>query len=99
MGAASLVVGACLLIAPHLRRLGALEIFARPGRQTLTLYIAHILVGMTIIEAMGLLGGQEGHTAMAAALLFAILAIFYAKAWSRIAGRGPVEWLMRKLTG
>lgn len=99
MGAASIVVGACLLIAPHLRRLGALEIFARPGRQTLTLYIAHILVGMTIIEAMGLLGGQEGHTAMAAALLFAILAIFYAKAWSRIAGRGPVEWLMRKLTG
>lgn len=99
LGAACMVIGAALLVAPYLQRLGALEIFARPGRQTLTLYIAHIFIGLTIIEAMGLLGGQEGETAVAAALLFAISAIFYAKAWSRISRRGPAEWLMRKLTG
>ncbi|WP_392341861.1 DUF418 domain-containing protein [Phaeobacter sp. BS23] len=69
------------------------------GRQTLTLYIAHILIGMGILEEMNMLEGQTPETAVAAALLFCICATGYAWLWSRFAKTGPIEMVMRKLAG
>ena len=69
------------------------------GRQTLTLYIAHILIGMGILEAAGLLGGQSPERAVLAAAVFCLAAMVYAYVWSRAFKRGPIEFLMRKLAG
>ncbi len=69
------------------------------GRQALTLYLAHILVGMVTLEALGLLGGQSIGTALSAAGLFCLASLLYALAWSRWFKRGPVEALMRRLAG
>ncbi|MBB4265421.1 DUF418 domain-containing protein [Roseospira visakhapatnamensis] len=98
-GAAALVIGLCLLGAPRLARLGVVAVLAPAGRQTLTLYIAHILIGMGTLEALGLLGGQPLPVALGAAAAFCALSVVYALAWSRWIGRGPVEAVMRRLAG
>ncbi len=97
MSAAALVLGLCLRGAGVLGWLGLVAVLAPAGRQTLTLYIAHILIGMGTLEALGLLGGQSPPVAMLAALVFCALSIVYALAWSRVARHGPVELVMRRL--
>ncbi len=97
-GAAVLVIGLCLMLF----RDGIVRVlapFLPAGRQALTLYIAHILLGMGVLEALGLLGGQSAETAILAAGLFIIAAVIYATVWARFFRTGPVEWLMRRLTG
>lgn len=99
IGAASLVIGVCLLIAERAARARVLRLVLPAGRQTLTLYIAHILIGMGIIEELGLLGDQPLSTALVAALIFCALATAYAFVWSKTFKRGPIEALMRRVAG
>lgn len=99
LGAGSLVIGLCLLGAARLRAVRVLPWLLPAGRQTLTLYIAHILIGMGLLEALGLLGGQSVGQAVAAALLFCAGATVYALVWARWFRRGPVEALMRRVAG
>lgn len=100
MSAASLIVGLCLMAENTLRRAGILSVLAPAGRQTLTLYIAHIMVGMGALEALGMLSGtQTVESSLFATLIFCVVATFYAYVWARYFKRGPVEWLMRKLAG
>ncbi|WP_332852364.1 DUF418 domain-containing protein [Duganella sp. S19_KUP01_CR8] len=98
-GGAVLVIGLCLRSAAWLQRKRVLQLAIPAGRQTLTLYIAHVLLGMGALEALGLLSGQGVATAVTAALLFCVAASAYAWWWSRHFQRGPVEALMRKLAG
>lgn len=99
VGAACVVIGACLLIADRFAAMGVMRIFVPAGRQTLTLYIAHILIGMGTLEALGMLGGQSVAQAVWASLLFCIAATIYALIWARFFKRGPIEALMRKVAG
>ena len=98
-GAASLVIGLCLLLAGPLGKWRILPLIVPAGRQTLTLYIAHILVGMGTLETLGMLGGQTTAQAVSAAMLFSLGATIYAYLWSKMFKRGPIEALMRKLAG
>ncbi|WP_416613771.1 DUF418 domain-containing protein [Phaeobacter sp. JH20_13] len=99
LSTACVVIGGCLLLAPILTRIGVMQALAPAGRQTLTLYLAHILIGMGILEEMGLLGGQSPETAVSAALVFCAAATVYAYLWSRYTKHGPVEMAMRRLAG
>lgn len=96
---ASLVVGLCLKSAMGLDKLGILRILRPAGRQTLSLYIGHIVVGMGTLEALGMLGGQSVISVLTAASLFCGAAIIYAYFYARRFKRGPIETLMRKVTG
>ncbi|MGH0004242.1 DUF418 domain-containing protein [Pseudovibrio ascidiaceicola] len=96
---ASMVVGICLRAAPLLKDLGVLTVLNPAGRQTLTLYLAHILLGMGVMEELGLLGGQTTQTAFLASGIFCTLCVIYAFIWSRYFKRGPIEALMRKVAG
>lgn len=99
LGAACVAVGGCLLISDRLKAMGVLRLLTPAGRQTLTLYIAHILVGMGTLEALGMLGGQTVAQAVGASLLFCFAATVYALIWARWFKRGPIEAMMRKLAG
>ncbi len=99
MGTASTVIGLCLLVRNRLASSGVLRLVAAAGRQSLTLYIAHIIVGMGSLEVLGLLDNQPAIISLIAALLFCLFAVFYANWWSRRFKHGPVEALMRKLAG
>ncbi|SMX27632.1 hypothetical protein TRP8649_01739 [Pelagimonas phthalicica] len=99
ISAACLVVGASLLLAPTLQKWRLMQLFTPAGRQTLTLYIAHILIGMGTLEALGMLGGQSIEAAFSAAILFVLAAMTYAWIWKHVFKRGPIEAVMRKLAG
>lgn len=96
--AACAVIGSCLLLEPWLARMGVLGFLSAAGRQTLTLYIAHILVGMGTLKSLGLLGGQTAKAAYIAAFLFCLGSTVYAAIWAYHFQHGPLEFLMRSLT-
>lgn len=96
---AAMLIGACLLITPLLARLKVLAFMVPAGRQTLTLYMAHIVVGMGVLELFGLLENQSAKWVWCAALLFCALAIGFAYLWAQRYKRGPLESLMRKICG
>ncbi|MGI9235957.1 MAG: DUF418 domain-containing protein [Woeseiaceae bacterium] len=98
-GAAAAVIGLCLRYAWWFDKVGIIRIVTPAGRQTLTLYIAHILVGMGALEALGMLGGQSLRSSVLAALVFCGLSIIYALLWSRTFKRGPIEGAMRRIAG
>ncbi|MGB1203309.1 MAG: DUF418 domain-containing protein, partial [Alloalcanivorax venustensis] len=76
---------------------GAFVALSCAGRQALTLYIAHIYLGMGVLEALGLLGNQTADTALIASLVFALCALLYCLLWQRFYSHGPLEALLRKM--
>jgi uncharacterized membrane protein YeiB len=96
MGTAAFVVGTCLLAAARWPA-GPWRHLLPAGRMTLTLYLAHIFLGMGVLEASGALHGSDTDVALAAAVFLAA-GTGAAWAWSRRAAQGPVEALMRRLT-
>ncbi|WP_145171283.1 DUF418 domain-containing protein [Gimesia aquarii] len=93
------VIGFCLLVESSLKRAHLLNIFTAAGRQTLTLYIVHIIIGMGTLDALGMLGTQTSQASLLAALAFCVLATIYAVVWMRFFKHGPLELLMRKVAG
>lgn len=99
IGVASAVVGFCLRFSDFFHRAGVLRVVTPAGRQTLTLYIAHILIGMGTLEALGMLGGQSMRASVIASALFCLLSVVYALLWSKFFKRGPIEAAMRSIAG
>jgi uncharacterized membrane protein YeiB len=98
LGCASIAIGACLRLADRWPA-GPWRGLLPAGRMTLTLYLAHILIGMGLLEALGALDGSRSLREVAvAAALYVIIASLAAWAWSKKAAQGPVEWVMRRLT-
>jgi len=75
------------------------KLLAATGRLALTLYVAHVVVGMGLLAAIGRLEGQSLAFSVTCALSFCALAVLFAALWTRSFKRGPLEWLMRRLTG
>ena len=69
------------------------------GQLALTLYVAHVVIGMGVLEAMGRLENQTLPFAIVSALLFFIIAVVFSHYWRKKFQRGPLEWVMRKMTG
>jgi uncharacterized protein len=99
LGAASFVIGLSLRLAGWFDRVGLLTLVTPAGRQTLTLYIAHVLIGMGTLEALGRLDNQTRPEAITAATLFCLVAVVYAYLWSLFFKRGPIEAAMRRIAG
>lgn len=100
-GSALLCIGVCLrLTDQHPPFFAAVIAGLLPaGRMTLTLYLAHILLGMGWLEAIGALDGTWTLTqSLLASLAFIVIATACAWWWSRRFAHGPVEALMRKVT-
>ncbi|MDA5093850.1 DUF418 domain-containing protein [Aliiroseovarius sp. KMU-50] len=96
---ATAALGAILLITPLLCLIRLELIFVAPGRITLSLYVAHILIGMGLLEALGLLDGQmTSFGIFAYSMGFVASAALFAGIWLRIFRRGPIEALMRITT-
>jgi len=69
------------------------------GQLALTLYVAHVIVGMGILEVMGRLENQSLPFIVLASLVFSAASIAWSTWWRRRHRRGPLEWVMRRLSG
>ena len=65
------------------------------GRCTLSVYIAHIFVGMGTLEAIGWLSGRSLNEVLAVGLVFGVCALLVCWAWLKWAKHGPLESLLR----
>ena len=100
MSVASVIVGICLMFGDRFANSRMLRLLGAPGKQTLTLYIAHILIGMSILDELGMIGvAQPPALVLAVALSFVAVMLIYANIWQAYFKRGPLEALMRKVTG
>ncbi len=68
------------------------------GKQALTLYVAHVIIGMGVLEALGLLENRTIEFALLSATAFFSLGMVYSVWWPKHFSAGPLEWLFRKLT-
>ena len=97
-GTAVLVILGSIWLGEHLPERVA-EPLISTGQLALTIYLAHVFVGMGILEATGRLEDQSLAWAVGTGLVFSMFAILGSWAWRRRFARGPVEWLMRRVAG
>lgn len=98
-GTASLVIGLTLRLTPALERIRLAGWLTAPGRQSLTLYVAHILIGMGLLDEVGLLDGSLSTVEIFwFSVFFCVACAIYARIWAIWFKRGPLEALMRRVT-
>jgi uncharacterized protein len=70
------------------------------GQLAMTLYVAHVVLGIVPLELSGWLEGRRNvGTSTLCSVAFCIAAVAFAWAWRRRFTRGPLEMLMRRVTG
>lgn len=101
LGTASAVIGACLLAVGQwpawLNYL--LSPFLATGRMTLTLYAAHILIGMLVLVLLGYENSGQAEVAIVATAIFVGLSVAFGSWWTGRYRAGPLELAMRRITG
>jgi len=97
-GTAVTAVVLCVWLGTQYRGSSWIRPLVATGQLALTLYVAHVVVGMGVLEAANLLENQSLSFALMAAAAFCILGVAFATMWTRRFRRGPLEWLMRLVT-
>jgi uncharacterized membrane protein YeiB len=69
------------------------------GQLSLTLYVAHVIIGMGILESIGRLENQTINFSLLSALMFCVCGIFFSVVWLKFLKAGPLEWIFRKVAG
>lgn len=95
---AVIVLLACLRLSnarPESKLIGWIS---RTGQMTLTLYVAHVIVGMGSLEALGLLYDQSINVSLFAAVLFSVISIIFSVLWLSRFRTGPLEIIFKRLS-
>jgi uncharacterized membrane protein YeiB len=95
---ASLVIG-LLLLADGGGQSGRPGPLAATGQLSLTIFLAHVIVGMGVLEMVGRLEHQTIEFAYVSAAICCAASLAFAFVWRRAFSRGPFEALMRKVAG
>ena len=99
LGAAFATIAISVALGLRFGDRGPTAALVATGQLSLTLYVAHVMIGMVALALMGRLEGQTLAFSLAATAIFCGLAILFAWAWRRRFARGPLETIMRATTG
>lgn len=97
-GTACAVIAASVSIGKRFQDAIWIRPFVATGQLALTLYVAHVVVGMTILEVIGRMENQTLPVSLIASAVFLVASVAFAHFWRRHFVRGPVEMLMRFCT-
>jgi uncharacterized protein len=94
------VISACILLAQRFEHSWLIDTLKKTGQLALTFYVAHVILGMGIIEIIrpGIMGQFPIEFSVAYAIGFSILCMLFATIWAKYRKIGPLEWVMRKVT-
>jgi len=94
------IISFCILLARRFEHNKIILTLNKMGQLALTFYVAHVLIGMGLVEAIGTkkFGEYSIEFSLGYALFFSLCCILFAALWSRYRTQGPLEWLMRRLT-
>jgi len=97
-GTACALIAACLELGERFRDSRWIRALETTGQLALTLYVAHVVLGMGFLQVLGRLENQTLGFAIVSALSFSIVGIMFADRWRIRFKRGPLEAVMRGLT-
>ncbi len=97
-GTASAIIAASVALGNRYRNAIWLRPFVKTGQIALTLYVAHVILGMGCLELIDRLYNQTLPFALLSALVFCITGVIFAQLWLGRFRRGPLEIIMRMLT-
>jgi uncharacterized protein len=94
------IISACILIARRFENTLIIDALNKTGQLALTFYVAHVIIGMGIIELVApeKMGNDTVEFSVSYALVFSLLCIIFAICWRKYKKLGPLEWILRKLT-
>ena len=97
-GIATTIIGGSLMLTEKYPDVKWTKPFIATGRLALTLYVAHLVMGVGLLEALEVLDKTLPY-ALGSAVVFCICAVIFSHFWTRRFERGPLEWGMRRITG
>ncbi|WP_027076235.1 DUF418 domain-containing protein [Maribacter antarcticus] len=94
------LISACIRIAKKFESSFIIDALNKMGQLALTFYVAHVIVGMGIIEVINpsKIGDYSIEFSVGYAIVFSLLCIVFAVIWKKYYNSGPLEWILRKLT-
>jgi uncharacterized protein len=94
------IISACIIVAKRFENNKIIDALNKTGQLALTFYVAHVIIGMGIIEAINpaKMGNYSVEFSVVYALVFSLLCIIFAIIWRKYKTSGPLEWIIRKIT-
>ncbi len=94
------IISACILVAKRYENTIIIIALNKTGQLALTFYVAHVLIGMGIVEAINPEKMRHYSITFSViyALAFSIVCVLFAVIWKKHKTSGPLEWVMRKIT-
>lgn len=94
------IITASILISKRFESNIIVDTLNKTGQLALTFYVAHVVIGMGIIEAIDpyKMGKYSVQFSVMYALGFSLFCVIFAVIWRKYKKQGPLEWLMRKAT-
>lgn len=91
----------CIYLAEKIRGSLILKMLVDTGQLALTLYVAHVIIGMgaIILYDESKLTQYSIEFTMTYVLIFCVVSVVFSTLWKHFFKRGPLEILMRKVTG
>lgn len=97
-GLACSIIAATVALGEHFDNAIWLRPFVATGQLALTLYVAHVVIGMGLLEAIGRLENQSLPFAFLASGTFCAISVVLAFLYRKVFKRGPLEVVMRFLS-
>jgi uncharacterized membrane protein YeiB len=96
---AVLVISLCILLGKNYATNKVVVALNNTGQLALTFYVAHVVLGMGIIEAISpsKMGTYSIEFSVGYALIFSLLCIVFANLWLKFKHHGPLEWIMKMI--
>lgn len=95
---AVVVLVACLYFSDRFSESKINKWLFKTGQLSLTLYVAHVIIGMGILESIGRLENQTINFSLLSAFIFCVCGMVFSVVWLRFFKTGPLEWVFRKVT-
>ena len=96
---AILVISLCILLGKRYATNKVVVALKNTGQLALTFYVAHVVLGMGVIEALSSskMGTYSIEFSVGYALIFSLLCILFANLWLKFKHYGPLEWIMKMI--
>lgn len=94
------IISSCILLSKKYEDNKIIGALNKTGQLALTFYVAHVVLGMGLVEVFGPLelGAYSIQFSMLYAIAFSLFCVLFAVIWLNYKKTGPLEWIFRKLT-
>ena len=94
----TITIGLSVGVAERAQGAAWLSPLVATGQLALTIYVAHVVLGMGLLDVSGRLSDQTLVFAVSSAVVYIVISIAFATLWRHRFDRGPLEMAMRHLS-